>query len=60
MVKEDQSKTRNFLRQIVMDDIKTLGTNAVRVMAEDLRKAGQVEKADLIDSLVKDYISAIG
>ena len=60
MVKEDQSKSKNFLRQIVIDDIKRLGTSAVRVMAEDLRKAGQVEKAELVDSLVNEYISAIG
>ena len=57
MNKEDQSKVESFFRQIVVDDIKKLGINAVHAMAEDLRESGYVEKARLLDLLVKEYNS---
>ena len=57
MHKEDKSKIDYLFRQIVIDNIKKLGTNAVSVMAADLRKSGYVEKADLIDLIVEEYVT---
>jgi hypothetical protein len=57
MYKPDKHSIENFFRQIITDNIKKLGVNAVRVMSLDLRKSGYVEKADLIDFLVEEYIS---
>jgi hypothetical protein len=57
MYKPDKHNIENFFRQIITDNIKKLGVNAVRAMSFDLRKSGYVEKADLIDFLVEEYIS---
>jgi hypothetical protein len=55
MYKPDKSKIEYFFRQIIADNIKKLGVNAVSAMSLDLRKSGYVEKADLIDFLVEEY-----
>ena len=57
MTKLDRSKIENLYRQIVADNIKKSGVNAVIAMAVDLRKSGYVEKADLLDLLIKEYKS---
>ena len=55
MVKENRSKDELHFRQIITDDIKRLGVESVVIMASDLRKSGCAKKADLIDSLVKEF-----
>ena len=54
MNERDRRKSGDFFRQAVIDNIKKLGLGAVKVMAEDLRRSGYYQKAELIDSLVKE------
>lgn len=55
MNNRDRSKVENSIRQIVFDDIRRLGIEAVKVMAQDLRRSGYLEKASLIDLLIAEY-----
>jgi len=53
----DRTKVESSTRQIVFDNIKKLGIEAVKVMAQDLRRSGYLEKANLIDLLISEYAS---
>jgi len=44
-----------FYRQIIADNIKKLGIDSVIAMAKDLRKSGYIQKADLVDLLIREY-----
>ena len=56
MNKPDIRKVNSLFRQIVWDNIKQLGIDAVRVMSRDLRRSGYTEKANLIDNIVNEYL----
>jgi len=56
-------KNRNNLeylyRQIIADNIKKLGIDLVIAMARDLRRSGYIQKADMVDLLIKEYTSQV-
>jgi hypothetical protein len=60
MNKPDIRKVNSLIRQIVWDNIKQLGIDAVEVMSHDLRRSGYTEKANLIDTIVKEYVVSNG
>lgn len=54
MQKNDRRKVE-FLRQVVEDNVQKLGTEAVRVMADDMRKLGYTKNAALVDVILDRY-----
>ena len=53
---EDKSRVERYLRQVVIDDINTVGVGAVKAMVDDLRNSGFLAKADLVEMILKDEL----
>ncbi len=57
MAKEDTRRVERFIRQAVIDDIKRFGVGGVTAMIEDLRRSGFSEKADLVETILRQHLS---
>ncbi len=55
-MEEDMSRVERYLRQVVIDDINTVGVGAVKAMVDDLRNSGFLAKADLVEMILKDEL----
>ena len=55
-MEEDKSRVERYLRQVVIDDINTVGVGAVKAMVDDLRNSGFLAKADLVEMILKDEL----
>ncbi len=55
-MEEDKSRVERFLRQVVIDDINTVGVGGVIAMVEDLRSSGFLAKADLVEMILRDEV----
>ncbi len=55
-MEEDKSRVERFLRQVVIDDINTVGVGGVIAMVQDLRSSGFLAKADLVEMILKEEL----
>lgn len=55
-MEEKKSRVERFLRQVVIDDINTVGVGGVIAMVEDLRSSGFLAKADLVEMILKEEL----
>lgn len=55
-MEEGKSRVERFLRQVVIDNINTVGVGGVIAMVEDLRSSGFLAKADLVEMILKEEI----
>jgi|WetSurMetagenome_2_1015567.scaffolds.fasta_scaffold335283_1 hypothetical protein len=55
MNNKNVNNIEHLYRQIIADNIKRLGIDAVIAMAKDLRNSGYIQKADLVDLLINEY-----
>lgn len=55
-MEEDKSRVERFLRQVVIDDINTVGVGGVIAMVDDLRSSGFLAKADMVEMILREEL----